>query len=135
METLLKRIKREAEVAREEMNSWTELQRSESTDNWSGSGFYSRPVAFETLSGSVKEENMLRVKLEKLKDERKQLNKALILRPDPEIRVSECTRSFNPHQEWGGAKYKEVCSEMTDFNVDEAYRGVPHPMDWNSEHK
>ena len=127
METLLKRIKREAKVACDDMNSWTQQQLSESTHNWSCSGFYSRPVAFETLSDTVKEgnrllnveENILHVKLEKLKDQRNQLNKALILRPD--TRVSESMTSFNPQPQWGGYKYKEVQSEMTEFNVDNGW--------------
>ena len=46
METLLKRIKREAKVACDDMNSWTQQQLSESTHNWSCSGFYSKEIVY-----------------------------------------------------------------------------------------
>ena len=129
MEGVLERIRGEAELALEELNSWTSATRQTTPRNYSGDFFYKRPTAFETLSDTVSEgrralnarECALHMELDKVKDQRNQLDKALLLRPDPEQCYCESLVTTNPTKEWGGADYKEVCTRQTVFNVDKGW--------------
>ena len=66
-------------LATNEVNGWSAATRKETNYNFSGDYLWKRSNALVTLSVIVSE---LRMALEKLQDQRKQLNETLLIYPD-----------------------------------------------------
>ena len=129
MEGVLERIGGEAELALEELNTWTSATWSRAKWNERGDFFDKRPTALTTLSDTVSEgrralharESVLHMELDKVNDQLKQLDKALLLQPDPQQCYCESVVTTNRQKEWGGADYKEECTRQTVFDVDKGW--------------
>ena len=83
-----------------------------------------RPRALTTLSDTVSEgrralharESVLHMELDKVNDQLKQLDEALLLQPDPQQCYCESVVTTG-----GGADYKEECTRQTVFDVDKGW--------------
>tara|TARA_B110000902_G_C13873016_1_gene423594 strand:+ start:10 stop:483 length:474 start_codon:yes stop_codon:yes gene_type:complete len=113
-------------LATEELNAWSAATRKATTWDYSGDYFYKRSAALMKLSKAVSagqryidaQKLELQMELEKLNDQRKQLEETLLVHPEPAKCVTELVQS-NSREHY--ADFKVVCSMMTMFNVNKGW--------------
>ena len=129
IQILIKRATKENSLVLDEINAWPPAMLKTTVYNYSGDAIYNRSPAFATLDATVRaghrlldaRELELQMELEKLQDERKQLDETLNVHPEPEHCYCEWVQTSNHHKDWGGADYKQVCSRQTIFNIREGW--------------
>ena len=129
IQIVIERATEENSIVLDEINAWSPAMLKATGDGDQGDAIYNRSPAFATLDATVRaghrlldaRESELQMALEKLHDQRKQLDETLNVHPEPEHCYCEWVQSSNCHKEWGGADYKMVCSRQTIFNIQQGW--------------
>ena len=127
IQIVIERATEENSLVLAEINAWSPAVLKASGYDWPD--VTTPSPAFATLDATYRaghrlldaREWELQMALEKLQDQRKQLDETLDVHPEPEHCYCEWVQTSNRHKDWGGADYKQVCSRQTIFNIREGW--------------